>query len=113
MQATHNRSIDLFALTVASLYILVAGDTPSSATQYTIIKCLCNEGEMISIIAFSYPLGKNAFHVLLCSNGAGQFKDGCEHEFNMPHAWRPATAVNQGPVCVDFLLERTRSSGKN
>jgi hypothetical protein len=53
--AIHNRSNVLFALTVTSLSIMVAGDVLSSVAQR---------------IIFNYSLAKSAFHILLCFNDA-------------------------------------------
>jgi hypothetical protein len=106
MWTTHNRSSVLFALTMTSLPIMVAGDVNCSVTQH--IKFLCKEGERAS----RFPLppsvtvwGRSAFHVLVfpwCQS----FKDGHEPISNTLRAERPATAVNQGPLSVDFLLKR-------
>jgi hypothetical protein len=45
MLATHNRSSVLFALTVTNLYVMAAGDVPSSVAQRRNIKFLFNKGE--------------------------------------------------------------------
>jgi hypothetical protein len=106
MWATHNRSNILFALTVTSLSSMAAGDVPSSVAQCMVIKFFCNEGERAADIyhCLQFQFGENC---LSCSSAfpwCQSFKDGHEPVSNMLHAWCHTTAVNQGPVCVDFLL---------
>jgi hypothetical protein len=68
------------------------------------------ERQLISIAAFSYSLGKSAF-TFFCVPMVQSFKDSRESASNMPPAERPATALNQGPACVD-LLSQTKTSNE-
>jgi hypothetical protein len=92
--------------------IMAAGDVPSSVVQCIIIKFLCSEGEKAADIHhhFQLQLGKSAFRVLLCLPWCQLFKDDCEPVLNMPHFDHQVTEENQGPVCIDFLLEKQECS---
>jgi hypothetical protein len=102
MWTTHNRSSVLFALTVHH------GGWWCELLSYTAHKIFVQRRRK----GIRFPLppsvtvwGRSAFHVLVfpwCQS----FKDGHEPISNMPHAEHPATAVNQGPLSVDFLLKR-------
>jgi hypothetical protein len=69
---------------------------------------LCNEGEKATNIHCRLQL---QFEEECLSRSSvfqwcQMFKDDHECVSNVPHAACSTTTVNQGPVCVDFLLER-------